>query len=122
MIWDRIHARDRRAEPFEEWGGISYALAAADAARPEGWRVVPIMKVGTDLRQRALDFLTTLDAVELTAVRFVEQSNNRVELHYQDNVRRSERLTGGVPGWTWAELAPIVADLDALYINHISGF
>jgi hypothetical protein len=122
MVWDRIHARDGRAEPFEEWGGICYALAAADAARPEGWRVVPIMKVGMDLRQRALDFLNTLEAVELTGIQFVEQPNNRVELRYQDNVRRCERLTGGVPGWTWAELAAIVGDLDALYINYISGF
>jgi hypothetical protein len=31
-------------------------------------------------------------------------------------------MQGGVPGWTWPELGPLVADLDALYINFISGF
>ena len=27
-----------------------------------------------------------------------------------------------MPGWTWAELGPMVRDLDALYLNFISGF
>jgi hypothetical protein len=31
-------------------------------------------------------------------------------------------MSGGVPGWTWAELGPMVRDLDALYVNFISGF
>jgi len=31
-------------------------------------------------------------------------------------------MAGGVPGWTWSELGPMVADLDALYVNFISGF
>lgn len=123
MVWDRIYARDGRSEPFEEWGGISYALAAADAARPPGWQIVPILKVGADLREQALRFLHTLEGADLeTGTRFVDAPNNRVELRYQDEARRCERLTGGVPPWTWAELEPIVAQVDALYINFISGF
>ncbi len=31
-------------------------------------------------------------------------------------------MSGGVPSWTWPELGPMVADLDALYVNFISGF
>jgi hypothetical protein len=31
-------------------------------------------------------------------------------------------MSGGVPGWTWGELGPMVRDLDALYLNFISGF
>jgi hypothetical protein len=31
-------------------------------------------------------------------------------------------LTGGVPGWSWLGLKPLLAGLDALYINLISGF
>jgi len=48
--------------------------------------------------------------------------NNRVELRYLDDQRRSEVLSGGVPGWSWQGLQPMLADLDALYINLISGF
>ena len=33
MVWDTIYARDiGREGPVHEWGGIAYALAAADAA------------------------------------------------------------------------------------------
>jgi hypothetical protein len=52
----------------------------------------------------------------------VTAPNNRVVLHYQSNERRCERMAGGVPGWTWAELGPMVRDLDAIYLNFISGF
>jgi len=31
-------------------------------------------------------------------------------------------MAGGVPAWTWGELGPMVGDLDALYVNFISGF
>src|SRR4029077_20926247 len=48
--------------------------------------------------------------------------NNRVVLHYQSSTRRTECLTGGIPGWSWAELGPMVRDLDAVYVNFISGF
>ena len=123
MVWDRIHARDGRSLPVEEWGGITYALAAAAAARPADWTVVPIIKVGRDLSEPAYRFLGTLAGFDLDAgIRVVDAPNNRVELRYQDSERRTERLTGGVPPWTWAELEPIVRNIDALYINFISGF
>ncbi len=123
MVWDRIYARDGRVEPVEEWGGISYALAAAVAARPAGWEIVPIVKVGRDLEERAGRFLHALPGLDLErALRVVPEPNNRVELHYRAAGRRTERLTGGVPPWTWDELAPVLDQLDALYINFISGF
>jgi sugar/nucleoside kinase (ribokinase family) len=31
-------------------------------------------------------------------------------------------MAGGVPPWTWPELGPMVRDLDAIYLNFISGF
>ena len=52
----------------------------------------------------------------------VPAPNNRVVLHYQSAERRCERMSGGVPGWTWPELGPMVRDLDAIYLNFISGF
>ncbi len=123
MVWDRIYARDGRAAPVEEWGGITYALAALAAALPEDWSVVPIIKVGQDLEEEALRFLRELPDFDLErGIRVVPEPNNRVELRYQDRERRSERLTGGVPPWTFDELAPLLDGLDALYINFISGF
>jgi sugar/nucleoside kinase (ribokinase family) len=123
LVWDRIHARDGAQVPIEEWGGLTYALAAAAAALPRGWEIVPIVKVGRDLEEPAFRFLRSLPGVDAeAAVRVVEEPNNRVELRYLDRERRTERLTGGVPPWSWPELEPCVAGLDALYVNFISGF
>jgi sugar/nucleoside kinase (ribokinase family) len=123
FVWDVIHGRDVRSGPVEEWGGIAYALGALDAALPEGWEVVPIVKVGADLWPRAQEFLRTLRRVAPDASLVeVPYPNNRVELFYYSNERRSEVLRGGVPGWTWPGLAPVVAGVDALLVNFISGF
>ena len=123
MVWDRIHARDGRATVVQEWGGITYALAAAAAARPEGWTVIPIIKIGRDLQEEAYRFLRRHPGFELeSGLRVVAAPNNRVELRYHDSERRFERMSGGVPPWTFEELAPVLSKLDALYINFISGF
>jgi hypothetical protein len=57
-----------------------------------------------------------------TGIRVVPELNNRVELVYTGPERRTERLTGGVPPWLWAELGPLARTCDALYVNFISGF
>jgi sugar/nucleoside kinase (ribokinase family) len=122
LVWDRIIDRDERSEPFEEWGGVGYALGALSAAIPAGWRILPIMKVGRDLAEEAYRFLREIPGMDDSAVVIVPDAHNRVELRYESEARRFERLTGGVPPWTWPELAPIVEICDALYVNFISGF
>lgn len=123
LVWDEIHGRDPAAGPVEEWGGIAYALAAMDAALPPDWELVPLIRVGHDLAGEAREFLGELRRV-VPGTRFIEVPvpNNRVVLRYQSSERRCERMAGGVPGWTWPELGPLVQDLDALYVNFISGF
>ena len=123
MVWDTIHGREPQPEPVEEWGGIAYALAALEASLPDTWQIVPLIKVGKDLAANANEFLNRLTR-RSAADRFVEvpESNNRVSLLYESNNRRAERLTGGVPPWTWPQLGPMVSDLDAIYVNFISGF
>lgn len=123
MVWDTIHPREAGRAPLREWGGIGYALAALSAALPEGWEIVPLVKVGRDLAEEALRFLRELPRVRVDdGILLVPEPNNRVELRYVDGMRRSERLTGGVPPWRWPELEPRVAACDALYVNFISGY
>lgn len=122
LVWDTIHEPGREA-PVEEWGGIAYALSAFEAAGPGGWTLLPVIKVGRDLGRRARQFLASLERVgPLDGVRFVDEPNNRVELRYRDSGHRTERLSGGVPGWGWDELAPLVGSCDALYVNFIAGW
>ena len=123
LVWDVIHGRDPSQGPVEEWGGIAYALAGLDAALPQDWEIVPLIKVGSDMAPQAREFLASLRRLT-PGGRCVEVpvANNRVVLHYQSSARRCERMSGGVPGWNWTELGPMVKDLDAVYVNFISGF
>ena len=123
MVWDTIYGRDAAQPAVEEWGGIAYALAAFDAVLPDDWQIVPLIKVGRDLAPHANGFLRTLRH-PAPGARFIEvpEPNNRVTLRYYSSERRCEQMVGGVPPWTWPELGPQLADLDALYVNFISGF
>ena len=125
FVWDVIYGRDPRSLPVEEWGGIAYALSGLDAALPDDWEIVPLIKVGEDLADRARSFVATLEHIaDDAAVIEVPYPNNRVELRYYSDERRSEILTGGVPAWSWLGLKPVLesARLDALYINFLSGW
>jgi hypothetical protein len=125
FVWDVIHGRDRRAVPVEEWGGISYTLAGLDAALTDEWEIVPILKVGNDLAEKARHFCSTLKRMAPDAALIeVPHPNQRVTLRYVDAERRTEVLSGGVPAWTWTALKPVLDDarLDALLVNFLSGW
>ena len=123
FVWDIIYGRDPRREPVQEWGGITYALSAFDATLPDEWQIVPLAKVGADLWPEARRFVSGLRRVAPDAMPIeVAAPNNRVRIEYSTDELRSEVLQGGVPPWTWTGLRPLLRDLDALYINLISGF
>jgi sugar/nucleoside kinase (ribokinase family) len=125
FVWDVIHGRQPHSTPVQEWGGITYSLAALDAALADDWQIVPIMKVGDDLADRARQYIATLKHIATDAALIaVPYPNNRVELRYFSDERRTETLSGGVPGWNWAALKPVIdaARLDAIYVNFLSGW
>ena len=125
FVWDVIHGRQPRGAPTEEWGGVTYSLAGLDAALADDWEIVPIMKIGSDLADRARHYLAGLRRIAPAAALVeVPYPSNRVELRYFSDERRTEVLTGGVPGWNWVALKPLVAEarLDALYVNFLSGW
>jgi hypothetical protein len=123
FVWDEIHGRDPAQAPVQEWGGITYALAGLDAALSDDWEIVPLIKVGSDLALRARDYLASLRRVARdAAIIEVPYPNNRVTLRYASSERRTEQLTGGIPGWHWLGLKPLLAGIDALYVNLISGW
>ncbi len=122
LVWDRICGPDASGV-VEDWGGLAYALVALEATLDPNWGVVPIVKVGKDLTEGAMELVDSLESVvDTEAVHPVAEDNNRVELTYSGPSRRVEALSGGVPPWTWSELEPYLAGLDGLYVNFISGF
>jgi sugar/nucleoside kinase (ribokinase family) len=125
LVWDVIYGCPPASERVEGWGGIAYALSALAAALPDSWEIVPILKVGKDVAQQAEEFLSTLRNVapETTLV-IVPEPNNRSELRYISHERRTELLSGHTPAWGWTELEPSlsVRNVDALYVNFLSGW
>jgi hypothetical protein len=125
FVWDVIHGRQPNSAPIQEWGGITYSLGALDAALSHDWEIVPVMKIGADLADRARQYLATLHRLAPDAALVeVPHPNNRVELRYFSDERRTEVLSGGVPGWNWLALKPLIdaSRLDALYVNFLSGW
>lgn len=109
--------------PTEDWGGIVYSLEAFEAARDDAWTFLPIAKIGADVYDDALTRIATYPGVRsLEGLRRVPERNNQVDLYYHDDGDRCERLTGRVPGWSWEELAPLVAECDAFCVNFIAGW
>ena len=123
MVWDTIWRDTQTGAPVEEWGGISYALAAADAVALTDIRVRPVLKLGRDLAERGFQFLRGLSIIETDhAVIVDDAANPRVELRYRGTERWCECLRGGVPSWTWGELAAHLEGCEALYVNFITGY
>lgn len=128
FICDRIFpppgaAGSADGSPTEDWGGLAYSLAAFEVAREDDWSFLPVAKVGDDVYEDALTRVETYRGVRsLEGLQRVPGPNNRVDLHYHDDGDRCERLTGRVPGWSWDELAPLVAECDAIYVNFIAGW
>ncbi len=122
LVWDTIHPPGSEAA-VSDWGGIAYSLAAFEAVRPPDWDALPLIKVGADLREAADDLLSGFGGIaSRDGVLTVPEPNNRVALFYGDRARRCERLTGGVPGWSWEELAGPALSCDALYVNLVAGW
>jgi sugar/nucleoside kinase (ribokinase family) len=126
LVCDRLwtyEATQRGDPPLEDWGGICYTLISMAAALPQGWEVVPIVKIGSDVADRAGAFFSSVPGLVLgEGIRVEDEPNNRVELRYHSESDRTELQTGGRPSWTAAELEPVLGGLDALYVNFISGF
>ena len=122
LVWDTIrHSGAHR--PVEAWGGIAYALTALDAVLPPGWTLVPVVKIGGDLYGEAAAYLCSFSRVgDFAFLPRMPEANNRVELVYSTPSDRTETLTGGVPGWSAAELEEVLPTLDALYVNFIAGW
>ena len=120
LVWDTLCPINE--EPSEYWGGIAFSLAALEVALGPEWRVLPVVKVGSDRASAAWTFLESFPHHDLGAVVQVEAPQNHVTLRYRSDSERTEELRGGVGGWSAEELLAPLSRCDAVYLNFISGF
>jgi len=118
MVFDRIVPVD--GDPVERWGGVGYAVAGAAATLPADWGVRVVCRVGKDLADEAAAVLAGIPRCE-RRLTTVSEPNNRVELRYHDEAHRTERLSGGVSGWSPDDLADALEGCKGVLLNFISG-
>lgn len=122
LVWDTILDEGGDRDPVQEWGGISYAMETLSIALPEGWVMAPILRMGEDLAKEALAYVRSIPRIGgRKGIQVVPFPHHRVELRYLDPSNRTELLTGGLPPWSWEELEPLLDEVDALYVNFITG-
>jgi len=124
LVCDVIHGPPPTVEISEGWGGVAYGLSGLGAALDDDWEMVPIIKVGADVAEDARVWLCAVPGMcAEPSLCVVPEPNNRSELRYLSAEHRTEQMSGGVPGWTFEELRPLLdaALLDALYVNFLSG-
>ena len=124
LVCDVIHGPPPAYDVSQGWGGVAYGVSGLGAALDDDWEMVPFIKVGADVADTAHAWMRTVPGMctELSLC-VVPEPNNRSELRYLSSEHRTEQMSGGVPGWTFAELHPLLeaAQLDALYVNFLSG-
>ena len=108
------------SQPVRSMGGIYYSLHALAALAPHPSFVVPALNVGADAAAFIRSELAGL-GFDTRFVRATRARQNRVELRYTSPQRREEILTGGVPPLRDADLAPVLEEIDVLYLNFIAG-
>ena len=124
LVCDDIYGPPPDITRSEGWGGIAYALSGLAAALDDQWDMIPFIKVGADVVAEARRWTSAMPRMAAQAqLVAVDAPNNRSELRYVTTEVRTERMSGGVPGWTVAELRDALdaAQLDALYVNFLSG-
>lgn len=109
-------------DPVERWGGVMYGLAAASAVLPEGWMIRPLVRIGSDAAEAGTDAIASVPRTDLGGCLIVEEPNNCVELRYETDADRIEKLSGGVSGWTSSEITERLRGVDALLVNFVSGY
>ena len=109
-------------ERVERWGGVMYGLAAASPVQPEGWMIRPLVRIGADAAEAGVDALAPVPRTGVGGCLIVEEPNNRVELCYQTDADRIEKVAGGVSGWTASEITERLRGVDALLVSFVSGY
>ena len=117
-------ARDTKLFPdgarVESLGGILFtATAAAVLSRDSGVDILPVMRAGRDVAPRALPLLANTGC-RLDAVHVVDDTTQHSIITFADADTRSERVDGGLPELTPADLKPWL-DADVIAVNFITG-
>ena len=105
----------------KSWGGAYYNIAIFEKLLKANEILMPLTPIGYDVWDKAINDLSKLKRVDLSALCKSEHRNNKIYLKYLDSDEREERADDILPPIE-AERFQSVLDSDALLFNFISGF
>ena len=105
----------------KSWGGAYYNIAIFEKLLDFNEMLIPLTPIGYDVWDKAINDLSKLKRVKLSALYKSEHRNNKIYLKYLDSVEREERADDILPPIEEKRFQSVL-DSDALLFNFISGF
>jgi len=103
-------------------GGVLYTACAAAHLGGDGIEVQLAARLSADASGRVLDLLSEVPGVLTGSLQQTDEPAFRSAIHYADDGRKTETLTGDLPPLSLDELREALADVDGLLVNFITGF
>jgi len=104
----------------EALGGIAYSLAALDVSAKGRYNVLPICRIGHDLRSTVKLIFRNFSAIDLSSMKTIPRANKIHELVYRTADYREEHNLGEMP-----EIKPSMFNkfekIDIALLNYIGG-
>lgn len=89
---------------------------------PKAGLIRPLIRLGFDAAEAGADALASVPRTDVGGCLIVEEPNNRLEIRYQTDADRIEKVAGGVSGWTASEITERLRGVHALLVNFVSGY
>ncbi len=118
IVRDIIHRPD--GQVIESLGGIAYSLAALAAFAPRGSKIIPVCRIGKDIKISELELIYRSDKVDFSNVMKIDSADEMHELRYsRDDYRKEINYNRMRP--LSAKLIKASPKPDAILINYIGG-
>lgn len=118
LVRDIIHRPDGRV--IESPGGIAYSIAALAALAPDGSKVLPICRIGRDIKFSDLGSLSEDARIDTSAIKQIDAFDEVHELRYESDGYRTEINHNRMRPLSAGLIKPSFR-LDAVLINYIGG-
>jgi hypothetical protein len=116
---DKLHLPSKAT--VTSWGGIVYNVLTLNHYLGNRGIVRPICAVGVDARADLVELFEKLPTVDLSALWFVKEKQNRVVLRCKSHEEKDESAELTLPPVPFDYIHEFIGDLDYLLVNFTSG-
>ena len=103
-------------------GGILYTACAAAHLGGDGLEIQLVARLSIDVSGPVLNLLRGVPGVRTAALRPTPEPGFHSDIHYTDDGRKTETLTGDLPPLGFDEVSEALTGVDGLLVNFITGY